>query len=184
MAGGALKAGSGGVHGMESAPSPWVVRWGTVAPAGGSVLDVACGAGRHVRWFAERGHAVLGVDRDPVSAAALAGIANATHLLADLEAAPWPFRGQSFAVVVVTNYLHRPLLPHLVEALAPGGLLIYETFAVGNERFGRPSNPAFLLRPGELLEAVRGDLRVIAYEDLEVAVPRPAMIQRVCARRD
>lgn len=174
----------GGAHGAESMPSRWVVRWAALVPAGGQVLDVACGGGRHVRWFAERGHAVLGVDRDPASALALAGIANATHLAADLEGAPWPIPGQSFAGVVVTNYLHRPLLPILIEAVAPGGLLIYETFAAGHERFGRPSNPAFLLRPGELLDAVRGVLRVIAYEDLEVAMPRPAMVQRICARRD
>jgi len=105
-----------------------------------------------------------------------------TIRVADLEAGPWPYPGSTFAAVVVANYLHRPLLPALVGALAPNGLLIYETFAAGNERFGRPSNPAFLLQPGELLEAVRGRLRVLAYEDLQVAEPKPAMVQRICAR--
>ena len=102
--------------------------------------------------------------------------------VADIEAGPWPYAGEQFAGVIVTNYLHRPLLPLLVAAVAPGGVLIYETFAVGNERFGRPSNPEFLLRPGELLEAVRGRLRVRAYEDLEVQEPKPAMVQRICAQ--
>jgi SAM-dependent methyltransferase len=106
-----------------------------------------------------------------------------TLLQADLEGGPWPYAGRQFDAIVATNYLHRPLLPLLVDALAPGGVLVYETFARGNERFGKPSNPAFLLAPGELLEAVRGRLRVIAYEDLVVEEPRPAAIQRICAHR-
>ena len=105
-------------------------------------------------------------------------------LAADLEAAAWPFAGRRFDAIVVTNYLHRPLLPVLVDSLEPGGVLVYETFARGNEKFGKPSNPDFLLAPGELLEAVRGRLRVVAYEDLVVTAPRPAAVQRLCARRE
>ena len=121
------------------------------------------------------------VDRDADRLVPLAGIPGISPRCADIEAGPWPYEGQKFAGVVVVSYLHRPLLPRLLEALAPGGVLIYETFAAGNERFGRPSNPEFLLKPGELLEAVRGRLIVIAYEELEVSEPRPAMVQRICA---
>ncbi|HEY7655314.1 MAG TPA: class I SAM-dependent methyltransferase [Burkholderiales bacterium] len=162
-------------------PSAWVTRWADRVPAGGPVLDVACGDGRHARYFAKRGHPVDAVDRDPEVTARLAGTPGVTSRCADIEAGPWPYAGQQFAGIVVANYLHRPLIPRLLEALAPGGVLIYETFAAGNERFGRPSNPDFLLRPGELLEAVRGRLNVIAYEELEVSEPRPAMVQRICA---
>jgi SAM-dependent methyltransferase len=162
-------------------PSAWVTRWADRVPAGGPVLDVACGDGRHARYFAKRGHPVDAVDRDPEVTARLAGTPGVTSRCADIEAGPWPYAGQQFAGIVVANYLHRPLIPRLLEALAPGGVLIYETFAAGNERFGRPSNPDFLLRPGELLEAVRGRLNVIAYEELEVSEPRPPMVQRICA---
>ena len=163
------------------APSAWVTRWAARVPAGGRVLDVACGGGRHTRYFAARGYSVVAVDRDPATPARLTGIPGVTALCADLEGAVWPFPGERFAGIVVTNYLHRPLFPHVLAALAPAGALIYETFAAGNERFGRPSNPAFLLHPGELLDVVRGRLRVLAYEDLQVADPRPAMVQRICA---
>lgn len=163
-------------------PSAWVVRWGVTVPPGGRVLDVACGRGRHARWFAARGHRVDAVDRDPSALEALGGIEGVTPTCADLEGGPWPFAAGVYGAVVVTNYLHRPLFPLLLRALAPGGVLLYETFAAGNERFGRPSNPAFLLRPGELLDVARGRLRVIAYEDLCVDAPRPAMVQRICAR--
>ena len=164
-------------------PSAWVLRWSALIPAGGRVLDVAAGSGRHARLLAASGHPVVALDRDEVALGSLTGVTRITTRVADLEAGPWPFPGEAFAAVVVANYLHRPLLPALVSAVAPGGLLVYETFAAGNERFGRPSNPAFLLEPGELLEAVRAQLRVLAYEDLEVASPRPAMVQRICARR-
>jgi SAM-dependent methyltransferase len=162
-------------------PSAWVVRWRHLVPHAGTVLDVACGGGRHARYFAQLGHAVTAVDRD---AAALAGWSGIEPIQADIEDGPWPCTGEAFAAIVVTNYLHRPLLPALVDAVAPGGILLYETFAQGNERFGRPSNPAFLLRHGELLEAVRGKLRVIAYEDLQIDEPKPAMVQRICAQRE
>lgn len=123
------------------------------------------------------------VDRDPAALAALAAPPGITTQCADIESGPWPYPGEIFAGIVVVSYLHRPLFPHLLAALAPGGVLIYETFAEGNERYGRPANPDFLLRPGELLEVVRGRLRVLAYEDLFVTDPRPAMVQRICATR-
>jgi hypothetical protein len=121
------------------------------------------------------------VDRDPDVLVWLAGTPGVAPRCADIEAGPWPYAGERFAGIVVANYLHRPLFPHLLAALAPAGVLIYETFAVGNERFGRPSNPDFLLKPGELLEAFRGHLKVIAYEELELSEPRPAFVQRICA---
>jgi SAM-dependent methyltransferase len=165
---------------VASPPSPWVVRWASQLAAGSTVLDVACGSGRHVRWLAERGLRVTGVDRD---AAALAGLSNlAEVLVADIEAGPWPVPGRQFDAVVVTNYLWRPLLPTLVEAVAPGGLLIYETFGAGHARFGRPSRPDFLLQPGELLQATQG-LRVLGYEDGYLEPP-PRLVQRICAWRE
>jgi SAM-dependent methyltransferase len=167
-------------HDLETPPA-WVVRWAGLVPSGGRVLDIACGNGRHARFFAGRGHPVEAVDRDPDLLARLAGVPGINARSADLENGPWPYAGQRFSGIVVTHYLHRPLFPHLLSALATGGVLIYETFSAGNERYGRPSNPAFLLKPGELLEIVRGRLRVVAYEDLEVSGPRPAVIQRICA---
>jgi SAM-dependent methyltransferase len=163
-------------------PSDWVTRWAPLIRPGGAVLDVACGAGRHARWLARMGFEVSAVDRDT---SRFADPPEGVRLVeADLEGAPWPFAGEAFDAVVATHYLHRPLLPTLIASLGPGGVLVYETFARGNERFGKPSNPAFLLVPGELLDAVRGRLRVIAYEDLVVEAPRRAAIQRVCARRE
>ena len=164
-------------------PSAWVMRWADRVPAGGSVLDLACGNGRHARYFAGRGHPVAAVDRDAGKLERLAGIPGITTHSADLEGGPWPYGGRQFAGIVVVNYLHRPLFPRLLEALAPEGALIYETFAAGNERYGRPANPAFLLNPGELLEVVRDRLRVVAYEELYVSDPRPAVVQRLCAVR-
>jgi SAM-dependent methyltransferase len=164
-----------------AAPSDWVIRWADRIPGGGRVLDLACGSGRHARLFAARGHPVVAVDRDPRKLASLESVPGVEPRCADLEAGPWPFAGERFAGIVVVNYLHRPLFDHLLAALEPGGALIYETFAAGNERYGRPSNPEHLLGPGELLEVVRGKLRVIAYEDLFVAEPRPSMVQRLCA---
>jgi SAM-dependent methyltransferase len=149
---------------------------------GGVVLDVAAGNGRHARFLARLGFEVDAVDRD---ATLFADPPREVRIRqADIEAGAWPYAGRLFDGIVVTHYLHRPLLPLLVESLERGGVLIYETFAQGNEKFGRPSNPAFLLVPGELLEAVRGKLRVLAYEDLVVAEPRPAAIQRLVARRE
>ena len=164
-------------------PSPWVVRFADLVPASGTVLDLAAGGGRHTRFFLDRGHAILAVDIDTAGLADLAEVPRVEVLQADLENAPWPLGARRFAGVVVTNYLWRSLLPAIVAAVAPGGVLIYETFARGNERFGKPSNPDFLLRDGELLEAVRGRLGVVAYECLEVDEPKRAMVQRIAAVR-
>jgi SAM-dependent methyltransferase len=163
-------------------PSPWVRRFAGLVPPG-EVLDLACGSGRHARLFSALGHPVLALDRDPAALAAAAGQGIVT-LAYDLEAegSRWPFAAQRFAGIVVTNYLHRPLLPLLAAALAPNGVLIYETFAIGNEAFGKPSNPAFLLQPGELLAlAAAGGLPVLAYEDGVVGRPKAALVQRLCA---
>lgn len=162
-------------------PSPWVVRWAPQIPRSGTVLDLACGSGRHARWLHEQGFPVEAVDRD----VAAFGLAPAGIALSqcDLESGAWPYADRRFAGIVVTNYLHRPLFPFLLDSLAEGGVLIYETFAAGNEKFGKPSNPDFLLKPGELLDVAAGRLRVLAYEDIQEHLPRPAMIQRICARK-
>ena len=174
------------MHGATDNPSAWVARWARAIPPG-EVLDLACGGGRHARLLASLGHPVLAVDRD-AAALALAAGPGITTLAHDLEneleeeGSVWPFAPGRFAGIVVTNYLHRPLFAHLAGALAPDGILVYETFAQGNERFGKPSNPAFLLAPGELLDvAQRHGLRVLAYEDGVVDAPRPARVQRLCA---
>ena len=161
-------------HGVE-APSSWVTRWAALITRG-PVLDVACGAGRHARLFAARGLEVVALDREPQQ------IPGVRFVQADLEAGHWPLGAERFAAIVVTNYLHRPLFAQLETALAEEGVLIYETFMVGNEKHGRPSNPAFLLQPGELLQAYRG-LTPIAFEQGYVETPKPAVIQRLCARR-
>ena len=145
------------------------------------MLDLACGGGRHSRFLASLGLRVCAVDRDPQALAAVAGVTGIVVRQSDLEGGLWPLAGRQFDGVIVTNYLHRPLFPRILEAISPTGLLVYETFAAGNERFGKPSNPDFLLRPGELLDLARGRLHVIAYEDLEVATPKAARIQRLCA---
>ena len=168
------------LHSRLDEPSDWVMRWAHLIPAGGRVLDVASGSGRHARWLAGRGHAVDAVDRDAAALATLASVTGVRTRAADIENGQWPYVSGEFAGVVVTNYLHRPLFPELIATLAPDGVLIYETFAQGNERYGRPSNPEFLLRPGELLELLQGQFRVIAYEDTYVERPKPALVQRVC----
>lgn len=160
--------------------SPWVQRWSELVPAGARVLDVACGGGRHVRWFAGRGCVVTGVDRDAAAVEPLRPVSRV--VVADIETGPWPLPGETFDAVVVTNYLWRPLLATIVASVADGGVLVYETFAVGNEAVGRPSNPDFLLRPGELLRAAAG-LRVVAYEDGFVEPP-PRFVQRIVAVRE
>lgn len=169
------------MHGTDIV-SPWVARWAPLVPKG-EVLDLACGSGRHARLLAGLGHTVTALDRDAQALAAAAGQGIVT-LQHDLEApgATWPFAPGSLAGIVVTNYLHRPLFGRIAAALAPDGVLIYETFARGNEIFGKPSNPDFLLIPGELLElAARGGLHVVAYEDGVVDTPKPARVQRLCA---
>jgi len=166
------------MHGTELA-SAWIIRFSPLVPAGGPVLDLACGGGRHVRWFAERGHPVTGVDRDCVALDNLAGICETIE--ADIESDPWPLAGRQFAAVVVTNYLWRPLYPRILESLAPGGLLLHETFAQGQETVGKPSRPDFLLAPGELLRAYPG-LRVVAFEDGFLDEPA-RFVQRIAAVR-
>jgi len=163
-------------------PSDWVRRWAPLIRAGARALDVACGSGRHARFLAARGVQVVAVDRDPAAKAALERIDGVEVRIADLEGAAWPFAPESFDAVVVTNYLHRPLFPHLVGALRAEGVLIYETFAAGNERYGKPSNPDFLLQPNELLERTR-PLRAVAFEQGQVERPKPAVVQRICAAR-
>jgi SAM-dependent methyltransferase len=163
--------------------SAWVRRFAPLVPSGGAVLDIACGGGRHLRLFAEAGHPVTGIDRDLGGVADLAGQAGVDLVQADLEdGSPWPLPPERrFDAVIVTNYLHRPLLPVLADLLNPGGVLIYETFARGNERFGRPLSPAFLLDPGELLEVARRGLQVVAFEQGEIEMPKKAVVQRLCA---
>ena len=165
----------------QLAPSAWVCRFAHLIATGGAVLDLACGPGRHARHLAGLGYRVEAVDRDSAVLAALAGVAGVATRCADVEGSPWPYGAGRFDGIVVTNYLHRPLLPALLDALRPGGVLIYETFALGNEKLGRPSNPQFLLRPGELLQWVQGRLQVLAFEQGQVKLPKPAVIQRICA---
>jgi SAM-dependent methyltransferase len=167
-------------HSSEQ-PSEWIVRWARSILPHGAVLDLACGSGRHSRFLAARGFQVCAVDRDRQALSALAGVAGVTRRWADLEIGSWPLQDLKFDGVVVTHYLHRPLFPAILDLLAPAGVLIYETFAAGNERFGKPSNPDFLLRRGELLEVTRCRLRILAFEDVELTSPRPARIQRICA---
>ena len=164
-------------------PSPWVVRFADLVRRGAEVLDLACGSGRHCRVFLDLGHPVTALDRDLSRLALARDTPGFTTIEADLEdGSPWPLAGRLFGAVVVTNYLHRPLFPSIIAGLEPGGVLIYETFALGNERFGKPRNPDHLLAAGELLEAVRGSLKVIAYEDIERPPPKRARIHRICAR--
>ena len=160
-------------------PSDWVMRWSHLVPEGGRVLDLACGAGRHLRWFHERHHPVTGVDRAQEAINEIAPLGEA--ICADIENGPWPLDGRSFDGVIVTNYLWRALLPTIVASVAPGGVLIYETFAQGNETVGKPSRPDFLLRPGELLQACAG-LRIAAYEDGFLTAPE-RFVQRIAAVR-
>jgi SAM-dependent methyltransferase len=171
-------------HGRGS-PSGWVERFASLAPAGLVVLDIACGSGRHTRLFLDRGHEVVALDRDVSGLDDLDGSPGLEAVEVDLEdGTPLPVLGRRFGAVVVTNYLYRPLLRDLLSLVAPrGGILIYETFSAGNERFGRPTRPDFLLKPGELLDLVRGQLHVVAYEDVVVSEPRPAAVQRIVATR-
>lgn len=174
-------------HSAIDQPSAWVRRFAPLI-AKGAVLDLACGSGRHARLLAALGHQVVAADRDvgALERAAGSGITTVQVDLESAEPAAWPFGREQFAAIVVTNYLHRPLFELILQSLAPGGLLIYETFARGNERFGKPSNPDFLLQPGELLDRVRqgeGPLHVLAFEDGYVERPKPARVQRICARK-
>ena len=173
-------------HDTLNAASPWVQRWSHLIEPGATVLDVACGIGRHLSWFAQRGHPVTGIDRDIASASAR--FPNAELVCADIETGAWPLTQPGdpgallqFGLVVVTNYLWRPLWPTILGSVAPGGLLIYETFAAGNETVGRPSRPDFLLQSGELLR-VCADLQIVAYENGTLTDPA-RFVQRIAAIR-
>jgi SAM-dependent methyltransferase len=166
---------------LSAAVSPWLLRWPDALRPGASALDLACGSGRHVRHLAALGLRVTAVDRDAAALAPLATLAET--LVADLEAGPWPLGERQFDLVLVTNYLWRPLLPHIVAALAPGGWLVYETFTQGQQSVGRPANPDFLLCPGELLQACAG-LRIVGYEDGFLDGVNQRYVQRVAAVRE
>lgn len=172
-------------HHAAGKPSSWIARFAHLIAPGASLLDIAAGGGRHARYFLERGARVTCIDRDVSALADLAGRADVEIVTADLETgAPFPLAGRRFDAVVVVHYLWRPILGALVDAVAPGGALLYDTFMLGNERFGPPRNPDHLLRPGELLEAVAGKLEVAAYEAGEDrASLGPTMVQRICAVR-
>lgn len=166
----------------ESAPSPWIERFAHLVPAGARVLDLACGRGRHARFFARRGCRVLAVDRDAEALATLAGETGVDTAVVDLESGVWPPAGERFDAIVVVHYLHRALFPDLLAALAGDGTLLYETFARGNEAYGRPSNPDFLLERGELLRVAGERLAVVAFEEGLVETPeRRAVLQRIAA---
>lgn len=167
-------------------PSAWITRFAPLVPAGGSVLDLACGGGRHGRLFLGRNHPVCFLDRDLAGVADLRDTAGAELVAADIEAGPWPLApGRQFAAIVVTNYLWRPLFPRLIASLQPGGLLLYETFRRGNERHGKPASADFLLAPDELYERLKDCCDILAFEQDtdELPGPGPALRQRICARK-
>jgi SAM-dependent methyltransferase len=171
---------SGSHHSLES--SPWVVRFAHLVPVDALVLDLACGHGRHARFFAGRGARVLAIDRDADALSTLAGIRGVETRVADLEAGGWPLGDERFDAIVVTNYLHRPLFAPILTALAPDGALLYETFAAGNEAYGRPSNPAFLLARNELVEVLGKHLTIVAFEQGHSSTQgHDAVVQRVAA---
>ncbi|QMV72914.1 class I SAM-dependent methyltransferase [Comamonas piscis] len=165
----------------SASPSPWISRFSPLIPTGGKVLDLACGSGRHARYLQAQGLHVTGVDRDNAALQTLQAEGAGEWLLADIENGPWPLEGRVFDAVVVTNYLWRPLWPQILGSVAPGGLLLYETFALGNAAYGKPSRPDFLLQPGELLQVCAG-WSVIAYEEGLLQAP-DRVVQRVAARR-
>lgn len=163
-------------------PSPWIERFAPLVAPGAAVLDLACGRGRHARFFARRGARVLAVDRDAAAIASLDGVEGVETVVADLEAGSWPLPDRRFDAIVVARYLHRPLFAHLFAALAPDGAFLYDTFARGHEALGRPTNPDFLLERGELLRVVEGRLHVVGYEEGRVAeAGRTAIVQRIAA---
>lgn len=170
-------------HSMPSAPSDWIARFAPFLPKGATVLDVACGGGRHVRYLLDRGCRVTCVDRDVT---ALADVSDKAEVIpADLEdGSPWPLGQRAFDCVLVTNYLHRPLFPALLASVAENGCLLYETFALGNERYGRPRNPDHLLRPNELLDLAGDSLMIAAFEQgILHRCGEPRVVQRLYARK-
>jgi SAM-dependent methyltransferase len=169
---------------VRASPSAWIVRFAPLVTAAAPVLDLACGQGRHIRFFLDRGHLVTAVDIDVSGLDDLGDEKRLEVVQADLEdGSPWPLPGRRFGAVVVTNYLWRPLFPHIIDSIDAEGVLLYETFARGNEVYGRPTHPEFLLWPGELIELVQGRLQVVAYEHGYLEQPRPTVRQRICAVR-
>jgi SAM-dependent methyltransferase len=164
-------------------PSSWIVKYARLIPKKGRILDLACGSGRHAIWLAKQGYQVNALDRDAKALANMKGIGNINVSIVDLEAGDWSGSGQRYDGIIVSRYLYRPLLSRLAGLLNPGGILIYETFMAGNERYGKPSNPDFLLLPNELLETYSPLLSIIAFEQGEVEMPRPAVTQRICAKK-
>jgi SAM-dependent methyltransferase len=162
-------------------PSHWVQRFAPLIKPRGNVLDVACGSGRHLRWLVQQGFVLTGLDRDAQALSQATAGTSAHGLCADIETANWPLPGATFDGVVVTNYLWRPLWSKLLASLAPAGVFIYETFAVGNETVGRPARPDFLLQPGELLKVCSG-LRLVAFEEGFLQAP-DRFVQRIAAVR-
>jgi SAM-dependent methyltransferase len=169
------------MHAGLTAPSRWIARFAPLIPPGARVLDLACGQGRHSRFLAARLCDVVAIDRDRQALVALAGVPRVTTIAADLEGGDWPLSRQRFDAIVVANYLHRPLFLKLLDALAGDGAWIYETFAAGNEAYGRPSNPDHLLAAGELLALVYDRLTIVAFEQGRVVGARPAVMQRIAA---
>lgn len=169
----------------DLAPSPWIARFAHLVAPGARVLDLAAGHGRHARFLADRGALVVAADRDADALALLAGHPGIVTRATDFETGAWPFAGERFAAIVVVNYLHRPLFPLLRTALEPDGVLLYETFAMGNEAYGRPTNPDFLLGRDELLTVAAlppSPMTVVAFEQGMVADGvRSAVVQRLAA---
>ncbi len=165
----------------EARPSLWVTKHSTLLKPRSRVLDLACGSGRHTCFFAAQGHVVTAVDKNIGSLSAVESYSDVEAIQFDLESGRWPFVGRKFECVVITNYLHRPLFADIINALSSDGLLIYETFMVGNERFGRPSSPDFLLEVNELLTVFSEKLKILAYQSGKVKLPKVAIVQRICA---
>jgi len=169
---------------MQESPSSWIVKFAPLIKSQGLVLDLACGSGRHAKWLAQQGYQVDALDRDPIATSSMQGIDGIRIQLTDLETTEPPSFEHSYDGIIVSRYLHRPLLTSLATILKPGGILIYETFMRGNERYGKPSNPDFLLMPDELLNTYSPLLNVISFEQGEVMEPKPAMLQRICAQKN